>query len=122
MNGIKEQVDLKKIEYEMYETNIEDKFTNVTVEEAKKWDADLKKEIIYWGQYDIGISEITKEYAKKYWDEILDTEGILDNLYYIDKETAGGKEKTYLYDMKVNMVYKIPETKIWKYVFIVLKS
>lgn len=100
----------------MYEINIEDKFINVTIEEAKKWDTDLKKEIIYWGQYDIGVSEITKEYAKKYWDEILDTEGILDNLYYIDKETAGGKEKRYLYDTKSDMVYKIPETKIGKYV------
>lgn len=119
MIGIKEQVDLKLIKSEMLETTIAEKFTNVPVEEALKWDKKLKKEIIYWGQYDIGVSEITKEYAKNNADEILAMsakDGKINNLYYVDKETAGGKEERYLYDSKVDIVYKIPSTRIGKYV------
>ena len=114
MAEIKEQVELREIQAEMDGVTIQERFTKVSLEDLEEYDADLKKEIVYWGQYDIGVSEITKEYAKNNWRDIL-TEERLANLYIVDKETAGGKEKTYLYDVKEQIVYKIPITKIGKY-------
>ena len=115
MVSLKEQVKIVVTECEMDEISIAAEFERVSLQETEKWDIDLKKEIIYWGQYDIGVTEITKEYAKNYWEDILNTQGVLDNLYYVDEETAGGKNKTYLYDAKVDIVYKIPITRIGKY-------
>lgn len=116
MTKLKEEVEVKVMECEMLEMSIGEVFESVPIAEALKFGADLKKEIIYWGQYDIGVSEITKEYAKNNWEYILKTEGVLENLYYVDKETAGGKTKRYLYDSKENIVYKKPATKLGKYV------
>ena len=112
MAAIREQVDLKLIETSIDNSAING-FEKVT--DTSGWDVDLKKEIIYWGQVDIGISEITKDYAKNNADEIFENYNLLNNLYYIDKATAGGKEKTYLYDKKGDVVYKIPITTIGKY-------
>ena len=119
MKAIKESVNVKKQSNRILENvNINEKnelFTEqVTIDDAKKWDDYLLMEIIYWGQYEIDISSITKEYAKEHWKEILNSEntGEIDNLYYIDKETANGKEHMYLYDTKVDIVYKIPLTTI----------
>ena len=116
MAAIREQVDLKLIENSIDNSGIEG-FEQVT--DISGWDSDLKKEIIYWGQVDIGVSEITKDYAKNNADSIFQENNLLDNLYYIDKVTAGGKEKTYIYDKKGDVVYKIPITTIGKYKFIV---
>ena len=112
MAAIREQVDLKLIENNMSNGVIEG-FEQVT--DTSGWDADLKKEIIYWGQVDLGISELTKDYAKNNADEIFEDNNLINNLYYINKTTAGGKEKTYLYDKKGDVVYKIPITTIGKY-------
>ena len=112
MAAIREQVDLKLIENSIDNSGIEG-FEQVT--DISGWDSDLKKEIIYWGQVDIGVSEITKDYAKNNADSIFQENNLLDNLYYIDKVTAGGKEKTYIYDKKGDVVYKIPITTIGKY-------
>ena len=64
---IKEKVSLKLMNCMMNKTPIEEEFIKVTIEESKKWEAQLKKEIIYWGQYDIGITEITRDYANNQW-------------------------------------------------------
>lgn len=115
MAMVKEQVSIKLQNAKRYDEPMVG-FTKVTEQDgSNKWDSDLKKEIIYWGKVDIGISEITKEYAKNNADEIFESFNLLDNLYYVDIETSKGKQKTYLYDAKGNVVYKIEITRIGKY-------
>lgn len=113
MSEIKEQIEIKRTQIQLYGKNIQDEFKRVTLDDIKDYDIDLKKEIAYWGKYDIGVSEITKEYAKNNWQSILTNERI-ESLYIVDKETAAGKENTYLYDIKEQILYKIPSTKIGK--------
>lgn len=114
MSEIKEQIEIKRTQIQLYGKNIQDEFEKVTLDDIKDYDIDLKKEIAYWGKYDIGVSEITKEYAKNNWQSILTNER-LENLYIVDKEIAAGKANTYLYDLKEQILYKIPSTKIGKY-------
>lgn len=115
MAMVKEQVSIKLQNSKRYDEPMVG-FTKVTNQDGtNNWDSDLKKEIIYWGKVDIGISEITKEYAKNNADEIFESFNLLDNLYYVDIETSKGKQVTYLYDAKGNVVYKIPVTRIGKY-------
>ncbi len=120
MSGLKEQVDIKQLECKLENKNITNIFTEqVKMEDVEKWDIWLKFEIIYWGQYDIGVNKLTRDYVKTQWETILkngDNEKVyLDNLYYIDTETAGGNKNKYIYDCNVDIVYKIPLTKISKY-------
>ena len=115
MAMVKEQVSIKLQNSKRYDEPMVG-FTKVTNQDGtNNWDSDLKKEIIYWGKVDIGISEITKEYAKNNADEIFESFNLLDNLYYVDIETSKGKQVTYLYDAKGNVVYKIPVTRIGKF-------
>jgi hypothetical protein len=120
MLGIEEQVEFRQIECELVNKKITDIFTEqVKISDMKKWDAQLKLEIIYWGKYDIGTNKLSRDYAKKYWEEIIrngdNEKEYVDNLYYIDQETAGGKKEKYIYDINVDQVYKIAQTTIGKY-------
>ena len=120
MAEIKEAVNLKESECRINNKLITDVFTEqITMEEIEKWDIELKIEIIYWGQYEVGINKLTKEYVKEHWKEILKSKNgetnKIDNLYYIDKETAKGKEHRYIYDTNVDIVYKVPITTIGGY-------
>ena len=121
MAGIREAVDLKKLECKMDNTlTITNAFAEqITITEAEDWDLELKMEIIYWGQYEVGINKITRQYAKEHWKEILKSKNeetnLIDNLYYIDADTAGGYEHRYLYDTNVDIIYKIPLTRIGNY-------
>ena len=112
MSHIKETVDLKKSEYKIEGKTIPDVFTQVSVEDAAKWDTDLKKEIVYWGKYVSDISNISKSYAKKQCDNVFASENIISNLYYVDKELVDGKEKEYVLDYKNDILYKIKKTVI----------
>ena len=120
MSGIEEQVDIKELKCELENKTISNIFTEqVKIEDMKKWKDELKFEIIYWGQYNIGVTTLTREYVKSQWESILKggntSKEYVDNLYYIDKETANEKEHTYIYDTNVDMVYKIGQTRIGKY-------
>ena len=112
MAAVREQMDMKLAQLGIEGKTIEDYFSQPTIEEAVKWDKDLKKEIIYWGQYDLGVTEIKKDYAKNHADAIFEELNIISNLYYIDKEIVEGKENYYLYDAKEDIVYKVPKTRI----------
>ena len=100
MSQIKEQIQIKEHQdasRRQSKDTIQETWQKVKLEETKEWDIDLKKEIIYWGKYKVGISEITKEYAKENADAILEEvneEGIIPNLYYVEKEIAQGKERS----------------------------
>ena len=120
MAGIEEKIQTKKMESQLANQTISDIFTEqVKIEDVKKWKAELKFEIIYWGKYNIGVTTLTREYVKNQWESILkganENKEYVDNLYYIDKEIGNGKEHEYIYDTNVEIVYKIPQTKIGKY-------
>ena len=118
MLQIRENIEMKKLKIQMTDKTFEKSFTEqVTIADAEEWAIELKMEILYWGQYPIGINKITKEYAKQYWKEILTSEdgNTIQNLYYIEAETADGTAHKYLYDTNVDMIYKIPQTGIGRY-------
>ena len=120
----RDNVDLALINCEMYGEEIEEKFEKVKFEDAKKWDEYLKLEVIYWGEYDLDyeVTELSRDYIKQYGNNILEsnTEEIegtkyVRNIFVVDKDTAQGKENTYLYDKRVDQIYKIPLTTIGPY-------
>ena len=120
MSAIEEQVQMKKMQYEVENKSVSNIFTEqVKIEDMKKWKDELKFEIIYWGQYNVGVTSLTREYVKTQWETILkgdnESKEYVDNLYYIDKDTANGESKKYLYDSNVDMVYKIKQTVIGKH-------
>ncbi len=120
MSGIEEKVKMRNAEVQIDGKSITEIFTEqVKIEDVKKWDDQLKLEIIYWGEYDIGVNTVSRKYVKQNWESILTKnqagKEYVENLYYIDKGTADGKEKAYLYDTKVGMVYKVKPTGIGKY-------
>ena len=112
MAEIREQIDSKILKQDILNASNPLFTTHPTNEEVANWDGNLKREIIYWGQVNIGVNEITKEYATAYAEEIFRDYDLLDRLYYVDSVTAGGKTKTYLYDQQADIVYKIPKTTI----------
>ena len=121
MAQINDQVEMRKMECMMDGTTLRDIFIEpVKITDVEKWKPELRMEIIYWGDYhQVGISKITRDYAKKQWKEILllqnGNTGIVSDLFYIDKTTAGGEEHKYIYDMKVDRVYKIPTSKVGRH-------
>ena len=118
MLDIRERVDYRLIECHIHNKKISDIFTEkVAIADAKEWNLQLKLEVIYWGQYDIGFSELTRAYVKKNWESILNVSGTdeyVANLYYVDEKT-GGEAHKYLYDSNVDMVYKIPTSRVGEY-------
>ena len=120
MEALREQVEARKIESKIRNKDITSIFTKqVAIDDLEKMENSLKVEIIYWGEYDIGINKITRKYVENNWESILkngdENKEYVDNLYYIDSQTANGEEDKYLYDKNVDKIYKIPVTRIGKY-------
>ena len=115
MKAVKEQVDLKKTQMQLenigsstsgqiFENNV-----NIT----DKMPNTLKQEIMYFrdGQdKEKKPSDYNVENFEKYI--IKSEDGKIERMYVIDKKTANGKENTYIYDEKTDIVYKIKQTKI----------
>ena len=79
----------------------------------------FKQEILYVRDGS-KIDKIPSDYSTTEFDTILNNNNQLNNenaIYIIDKETADGKENTYIYDMKTNVVFKIQPTIIGKNVY-----
>lgn len=85
----------------------------VLLEDAQKWDVTLKKEIINWKEYEIAVNELSDNYVKNNFIEIVSEGNYVKDIYYIKDSSV--KEKTYIYDKALDMIYKINKTKIWKY-------
>ena len=120
MTEMEEKVNVLNTQVYLEGRVITDIFTEqVKIEDVKKWDDQLKFEVIYWGEYDIGVNTISRKYVKNNWKSIFSQgqngKEYVDNLYYIDKTTSNGKEKVYLYDSRVGMIYKVKTTQIGKY-------
>ena len=74
----------------------------------------LKQEFLYVREGYPSDKEL-KDYDVEDFDNIIANNNNKNNgnaIYIIDKETADGKENTYIYDMQTNIVFKIKKTKI----------
>ena len=118
MSQVREMVDMYLSEKQMDTKETTTKMNKVEIEKAKKWEITLKKEIIYWGNYDIEINKPTDHYIEEMFDKlILNENGDIDYLFYIENEDIGskkGKEK-YVYNSETDIVYKLKKTGIGKY-------
>ena len=115
MSGIEEKVKMRNAEVQIDGKSITEMFTEqVKIEDVKKWDDQLKLEIVYWGEYDIGVNTVSRKYVKQNWESILTKnhagKEYVDNLYYIDKGTADGKEN----NVSKHVIYITPLTQINK--------
>ena len=118
MAQIREMVDMHLLEKEMNVTETSIKMNEVPIEEAKKWELTLKKEIIYWGNYDIEINKPTDYYIEEMFDKIvLNESGDIGYIYYIesnDLESKKGKEK-YIYNSETDIIYKLKKTGVGRH-------
>ena len=123
MAAIKEQVDLRKASCTMNGISITEYFDKVKYEDTEDFDKQLKLEIVWWGDYEFSydISKVKRQYAEKNADDIIKdasdkNEGNVPDLYFVDIETSKTEKIAYLYDAKVDEIYKIKLTRIsrWK--------
>ena len=118
MSQVREMVDMYLAEKQIDVKETTTKMNQVTIEKAKKWETTLKKEIIYWGNYDIEINKPTDYYIEEMFDKlILNENGDVDYIYYIennDISSKKGKEK-YIYNSETDIVYKLKKTGVGKY-------
>ena len=118
MAQIREMVDMHLLEKEMNVTETSIKMNEVPIEKAKKWELTLKKEIIYWGNYDIEINKPTDYYIEEMFDKIvLNESGDIGYIYYIesnDLDSKKGKEK-YIYNSETDIIYKLKKTGVGRH-------
>ena len=121
MAQVKENVNMNKAAYQLDENleNLKDIFAGqVSVEEAREFDKTLIYEIVFFrNEYNLIsiLSETTTDklnpnYAEKYFEN--NTLEFVDDLYNIGEDLGNGKNDTYIYDAKLGIVFKIPNTKI----------
>ncbi len=88
--------------------------TKITLEDAEKWDISLKKEIINWGEFEIAVNELSDNYIKNNFNNLVADGEYIKDIYYIKDSKL--KEREYIYNKENNIVYKIKKTRIGKYV------
>ena len=120
MSSIKEEIEIEEIKLLKAKKPRTELFKEqVKITDVEKFKLELKTEIIYWGRYEVGISRITKEYAKKQWKNIFNVHSgsgeFAKDLYYVDKELSEGENHKYIYDTKMKIVYKVKQTSIGKF-------
>ena len=117
MAKVRELVDLTNVVGQMQAENTEKvSYEQVLLEDTENWKATLKLEIINWGDYDVKINELSDNYIKNDFANIVkdnDNDGYVKGIYYIKDENL--KDKTYIYDEVYDRIYKIPQTTIYKY-------
>ncbi len=84
----------------------------IPIEDTKSWDLSLKKEIIYWGGFDITVNKPTDSYIELEFDKVIKGENdkVLD-IYYVNTGKKG-EENKYIYNKQYDIVYKVKPTKI----------
>ena len=117
MAGVRELVDLTNVSEQMQSDETKKvSYEQVLLEDAEKWKITLKLEIVNWGDYEIKASELSNNYIKNDFLNIVkdnENENYVKGIYYI--KDGNLKDKTYIYDKVYDKVYKIPVTRIWKY-------
>ena len=113
MQTIQEKVELKKQSNAM--EIIQGGNTPLFEEKANssnvQWVATLKQEIMYI-RAGLPSDKEPSDFAEKEFENLIDESGNVENMYIVDKETAEGKENTYIYDLTSNTVFKIKPTVI----------
>ena len=117
MAGVRELVDLTNVSEQMQSDETKKvSYEQVLLEDAEKWKVTLKLEIINWGDYDIKANELSDNYIKNDFANLVKDkadERYVNGVYYI--KDGNLKDKTYIYDKVYDKVYKIPVTRISKY-------
>ena len=116
MQKIKENVVLKqnKNAIEIATGNTVYLFDTLLSEDEIEIPDTLKQEFLYVRE-GYPSDKTPQDYDVEEFDKRLANNITLNNgnaIYVIDKETADGKEDTYIYDMQTNIVFKIKKTKI----------
>lgn len=61
MSEVREKIDLYLIENQL-NANKEVTFKEINIDDTKNWKDTIKQEIIFWGNYDVDVSEVTTTY------------------------------------------------------------
>lgn len=61
MSEVREKIDLYLIENQL-NANKEVMFKEINIDDTKNWKDTIKQEIIFWGNYDVDVSEVTTTY------------------------------------------------------------
>ena len=113
MAEVREIVDLYNIQKEM-DGMSETKMKEIPIGDADSWKLSLKKEIIYWGDYELTVNQATDNYIKENFTTLVNNaSNNIENIYYIENTSL--KDKKYIYNEALDIVYKVPQTKIGKH-------
>lgn len=92
-------------------TKTDIRLEEIPIEKAEKWELSLKKEIIYWKNYELTINEATDSYIKENFISLVEgSNNKVKNIYYINNQES--KEYKYIYNQETDMVFKIPPSGI----------
>lgn len=113
MQAIKEKVNLKKNEnaVEIAQGKSVELFSDKLNTNITEMPETLKQEILYT-RAGYPSDKNTQDYTMEDFKTSVDSEGNVTDVYIIDKETALGKENTYVYDKRTDVVFKIKQTDI----------
>ena len=113
MQQIQENVEMKKSENAMnvMKGDVSPVFDTNVNRDNIEWTNSLKQEILYI-RAGYPSEQEPSDYTEDDFEEIIDENGNVENIFIIDKETADGKENTYIYDMTTNVAFKIKPTSI----------
>ena len=107
---VREKIDLYLIE-DQIKAKQEIAFKEINIEDAKNWKYTLKQEIIFWGNYDIDVNEVTVAYINNNFERFVSDNGKVLNIYLIQENGSSNK---YIYNKETDIIYKINPTKIGK--------
>ena len=107
---VREKIDLYSIENQIKAVS-DITFKEINIEDTKNWKYTLKQEIIFWGNYDIDVNEITVAYINNNFEKFVSDNGKVLNIYFIQESSSSNK---YIYNKETDIIYKINPTKIGK--------
>ncbi len=107
---VREKIDLYLIE-DQIKAEQEISFKEINIEDTKNWKYTLKQEIIFWGNYDIDVNEVTVAYINNNFEKFVSDNGKVLSIYFIQENGSSNK---YIYNKETDIIYKINPTKIGK--------
>ena len=110
IGAVREKIDLYLIE-DQIKAEQEISFKEINIEDTKNWKYTLKQEIIFWGNYDIDVNEVTVAYINNNFEKFVSNNGKVLNIYFIQESSSSNK---YIYNKETDIIYKIKPTKIGK--------
>lgn len=113
MQEIKDNVQVKKNEnaIEIATGKAKELFSEKLNENQITIKDTLKQEILFT-RAGYPSNQQTSDYSVEDFMALVDEQGNVEDFYLIDKKTGNGKEKTYIYDQRSDVVFKISQTNI----------